>query len=208
MGRVYGIGSLLLFGLELQIYFIAKLLKGAVVLGFFPALVGSLRILRKVMEEKDVSDFSLLKELKKSDKKEFLISNQLGWAFAVLLGIQAFNLQFSQHYFNIRAFQVFTVVLLALAAMVALYIFPLVSKYDLTFKQYVLQAFLCSVVGILETLAIFIGMSLAMGLGIIFPPIGFFTGISLMLAPYAWFSIAVMRRFENLFYKVQGHEEA
>jgi len=78
---IYQVGSLLLLGLKLQIYFLLKTLMGGIVLGVFPALFGVFRIITTCINERDIHHAYLGKELKKFDKKEFIKMNLLGYLF-------------------------------------------------------------------------------------------------------------------------------
>jgi uncharacterized membrane protein YesL len=87
-------------------------------------------------------------------------------------------------------------------------IFNIAVKYDLPIKQYFLQGFLASLTCIFETLAILIGMSVAVAVCMVLPPLAAFGSIGVIMIPWAWFSIASITRFENLFYKGQNNGEA
>lgn len=208
MRKIYGLGSLLLFGVQVQAYFLVTLLKGAVVFGFFPAMVGTLRILRKAMEQKDLGGLSLSEAIREFDKKEWVSSNLIGWPALLLCYLFSVNLWISQQYLQVGVFHIFNIVLLAVVGSVLLHALSLMAKYDLPVKQYVIQGFLCGIIGFFDTLAALIGMALAFAVGIVIPPIGFFMGTALILAPYAWFGNSTLARLERVFYsKVKPHED-
>lgn len=201
MKAIYQVGSLLLLGLKLQIYFLLKTCMGGIVLGIFPAFFETFRILRQCMNERDIHHVYLIKELKKFDKKEFVKMNILGYLFTFFIYLQVLNLQISRYIIQIRLLHWFILFVLILTTSMWLYVVALFTKYDLPIRQYVLQGFLCSIVGILETIAIILGIGIVMGLGLMVPSVGFFLGIPLLMVPHAWFSQAVIVRLERVFYK-------
>lgn len=201
MKTIYTIGSLLLLGLKLQVYFLIKTLMGGIVLGIFPAFFGTFRILWECMSEQDIHHVYLKKELKKFDKKEFIKVNIIGYIFAVIIYILVLNMQISRYFIQINILHWFILFVLILIISIAIYVIALFTKYDLPIRQYIFQGFLCSIVGIFETIAIFLGFGLAIGIGFVIPPISFFIGIPLVILPHAWFSRAAVARFERVFYK-------
>jgi len=207
MKIMYTIGSLLLLGLKLQVYFLLKTLMGGIVLGIFPAFFGMFRILWRCIDEKDVHHVYLKKELKKFDKKEFIKMNIIGYIFAVFIYILVLNMYISRYFIQVNILHWFILLILILIISMGLYAVALFTKYDLPISQYIFQGFLCSIVGIFETIAIFLGFGIAIGISLAVPPIGFFLGIPLIILPHAWFSQATVARFERVFYKVQEDED-
>ena len=180
---------------------------GGVVFGVFPALFGVFKIITTCMNEKDIHHVYLQKELKTFDKQEFMKMNLIGYLLACLIYILVVNLQISRYYVQIRALHWFILFVLMLTISIALYIVALFTKYDLPLRQYFIQSFLCSIIGIFETIAIAIGVSLAIGVGLVIPPVSFFLGIPLIIFPHAWFSRATIARLEKIFYKRKDDEE-
>ena len=207
MKVIYQLGSLLLLGLKLQLYFLLKSLMGGIVLGIFPAFFGTFRIIWECIRERDIHHVYLVKELKKFSKQEFIKMNLLGYLLAFFIYILVLNMQISRHFLQVRILHWFILFVLILTVSVALYVVALFTKYDLPIGQYILQGFLCSIVGIFETIAIILGIGIAIGLGFVIPPISFFLWIPLLILPHAWFSQAAVARFERVFYKVQESEE-
>ena len=207
MKLLHQIGTIMLLGMKLQVYFLLKTLMGGIVLGIFPAFFGSFRIITKCITERDVEHMYLLKELKQFNKKEFIKTNLLGYIFLIWTYILMVNIWVSQYFFEVRIFNWFTIGFLILTASIALYVVALFTKYELPIKQYILQGFLCSIIGILETVAIVLGIGIATGLAIAVPLIGFSMGIPLLILPHALFSRVVITRLERVFYKMVGQEE-
>jgi len=207
MKLVHQLGSLILLGLKLQIYFLLKTLMGGIVLGIFPAFFGVFRIITECINERDVHHVYLGKELKKFDKKEFIKMNILGYLLLVCMYILTLNLWIVQNYLQVEVFRWFTVFLLIVVSSVTIYVAALFTKYDLPIRQYILQGFLCSIVGILETIAIALGIGLSIGIALVAPSISFFLGIPLLILPHAFFSRAAVARFERVFYKFKEDEE-
>lgn len=203
MRIMYQVGSLLLLGLKLQVYFLLKTLMGGVVFGVFPAFFGVFRIITICIAERDIYHVYLGKELKKFDKKEFIKTNCLGYIFAFCMYLLLLNLWVVQNYLQVRIFHFFTLFLIALSVSVFLYVVALFTKYELPIRQYFFQGFLCSIIGILETIAIALGFSIAIGLAYVLPVVGFFLGIPFLMFPHAWFSRSAVARFERVFYKIK-----
>jgi len=207
MKLVYQLGSMLLLGLKLQIYFLLKTLMGGIVFGIFPAFFGVFRIITECINERDIHHVYLGKELKKFDKKEFVKMNILGYLLLACMYILTLNLWVVQNYLQVGIFRWFTVFLLIVVASVTIYVIALFTKYDLPIRQYILQGFLCSIVGILETIAIALGIGLSIGIALVVPSISSFLGIPLLILPHAFFSQAAVARFERVFYKFKEDEE-
>jgi len=160
------------------------------------------------MNEKDIHHVYLGRELKKFDKSEFIKMNLLGYLFALVIYILTLNLQISRHYIQVRVLHWFILFILILIISMALYATALFTKYELPIQQYIIQGFLCSILGIFETIAIALGVGIAIGIGSMIPPISFFVGIPLVIFPHAWFSRATVARLERVFYKAQKNEES
>ena len=88
-----------------------------------------------------------------------------------------------------------------------LFVVALYNKYELPVSQYLFQAFLGSIVNILESIAIIIGLGVATGLAMLIPPLGFFAGVSLFMFPHVWFARRGIERFERLFYMTGKREK-
>jgi len=201
MKLLYQVGSLLMLGLKLQVYFIIKMLMGGIVLGVFPAFFGTFRIINECMNEKDIHHVYLKKELKKFDKQEFIKINKLGYLLVFLIYIVVLNLLISRQHLQIGVLHWFIMFILALVLSISLHAVAIFTKYDLPIRQYLIQGLLCSIIGIFETIAIAIGIGLAIGLGLVIPPISFFLGIPLIIFPHAWFTRASIARLERVFYE-------
>ena len=174
---------------------------GGIVLGVFPALFGVFRIITTCINERDIHHAYLGKELKKFDKKEFIKMNLLGYLFTFCIYILSLNLWVAQNFLQVRIFYFFTLFLIILVISIFLYVIALFIKYELPIRQYIIQGFLCSIVGFLETIAIALGIGLSIGIALVIPSISFFVGIPLMVLPHAFFSQAAIARFEKIFYK-------
>lgn len=200
------IGTLLLLGLNLQSYFVLKTLMGGVILGVFPAIFGMFRVITMCLNERDIHHFYLFKELKKFDKKEFIKMNIIGYLFLIVIYILLLNLWVARYFLGLPIFQILTWFLIGLTTSIFLYTIALFNKYELPIRQYIFQGFLSSIVGILETVAIALGMGIVIGIALVIPSISFFLGLPLLMLPHAWFSQAVVARLERVFYKDEEHD--
>lgn len=208
MKTLLNLGHLILHGIKIQAYFIARLVTGGILFGFFPALFGSYRILTKSIEDKVIYDFNFKNELKYFDKKEVVEINKIGYLYGVYLYVVVTSLNFSRGHIGIRPIHWLLVTILLVAIASFIYTISIYTKYNLTIKQYVYQGFLCSITGIFETIAIFLGMSIMLGLSLTLPVVGVFVSVPLMILPHAWFGRTAVLRFVSVFYKVDEADKA
>ncbi|MCL1950572.1 MAG: DUF624 domain-containing protein [Turicibacter sp.] len=201
MKAIYKLGTLMMHGLNLQFYFLVKLLQGGIVLGFFPAILSVYRLIQRALVEDAPPAFKFREAANKFDKREFLVMNVLGFGFTVVFLLLWLNLRISAEVIRNWFFHGLTLLIMAILISTFLHMIPVIGKYELPIRQYILQGFLCSIVGFFETLAIIVGMAFAAGIGLLVPPVGFFMGVPLIIFPHVWFSRHSIRRLESIFYK-------
>jgi len=200
MKSIYKFGSLFVFGMKLQLIFFLKMLKGGVIFGIFPAILTLYRILSFSVEEKTLQIIHIKEELDNVSKKEFMQVNIFGWLSMLMIFLLGMNFYISENFIKIPAFHFLTILMLVLVIGTSLYLLPILAKYELPMKQYILQAFILNIISIFDSIAIFIGIFIALVFCLL-PPIGFFAGIPLILLPYVWFTKSSMKRLETVIYK-------
>ena len=207
MKWIYRIGSIMLLGIKLQFYFMIKTLMGGIIFGIFPAYFGVFKIINTCINERDYDHVYIFNELKKFDKQEFIKMNKIGYLFAIAIYLLVLNIDISRNFVHIRVLHWFILFILLLVISIFLYVTALFTKYDLPIKQYLIQGFLCSIIGILETIAIALGFSIAFGIAYVVPFLAVFLGIPMFMFAHAWFSRHTIARLENRFYKVKEEME-
>jgi len=201
MKYLYLIGSLLVLGIKIQLYFLLRTFKGGIIFGIFPAVFGCFRIATKCINDKDISHVYLKAELEKENKEENVKINILGYIFAFAFAVVAVNMQISRELIQINVLHWFLLAIALIIISMWIYVIALFTKYELPIKQYILQSFLCSITGIVETIAIFLAIGIATALGLTVPPLSFFLGAGMVVLPHAWFARNAIARFERVFYK-------
>ena len=201
MGKLQNIGNVIFFGVKLQLYFLYCVVRGGVIFGIFPGFLFLYRTIASCFEEKMISHVDLKKEVRRLETIEIVKINVISYLMIGFLWLLGINLQIARTLIASPAVHFLTLLLLATTLSTGLYILPILSKYELPIKQYFLQAFLLGLISIFDTIAIFIGMSIAFAIGLVIPPLGFFAGMPLLFLPYVWFSRASIRRLERVLYK-------
>ncbi|MCL1990733.1 MAG: hypothetical protein FWG67_07585 [Defluviitaleaceae bacterium] len=204
MGKLQGLGDLMVFGVKLQFYFLYRVLLGGIIFGLFPGFLFVYRVVNSCFEEKMITHLDLKSELNRLTKTEVMKVNLCGYLLLFFLWILGINLQVISIFIGSPALRFLTFGLLILTLNTGLYLLPILAKYELPIKQYFLQSFLLGVISIIDTIAILLGASLAFAISLI-PPIGFFVGIPFIFIPYVWFSRASIRRLEAVLYQGQDY---
>jgi len=207
MGRIYTIGAIVIFGMKLQLYFLQRVLKGGIIFGIFPGILVLYRVISLCLEAQTIDDITPSIEMKKLTKKEMIQVNMLGYMILGLSFILLLNRQFSIHFIRSPLLHYFILFVLLLTLATGLYMIPLLAKYELPMKQYILQSFLLCCISIFDIVAILLGTIFALIVAVIFPPIAFFTGIPLVMLPYVWFSRMSIRRLEVVIYKQKNEKK-
>jgi len=196
MQSLYKLGSILIFGLKLQGYFLWQVLLGGVIFGIFPAILSLYRIVYKCIEEKSITELDLRGELKKTCKSEFKKINLLGYLFLMGSLVLMVNLNISQYYIRNGWIHAMLLIIAILVSGTALFSFPIFAKYELSFKQYLLQSLLFFVLNIFESIAILLGVTICLFICLLFPIIGVCCSVPFVLFPYVWFSRLGVQKVE------------
>ncbi|MCI1686814.1 DUF624 domain-containing protein [Schleiferilactobacillus harbinensis] len=192
-------GQTLLLGIKLQFLFLLFTLAGGIVLGIFPALAASAKIiLRRIVEPADATDSmfgdrrntfaALYQEFRQFYRQSFWEFNGIGFIGAAAVGVLLVDLAVNKAWLHSPMIQYGLIVLLIMAMLYWLYAFTIYARYSLRFWQYFRQTLIISVAKISNTLAIIISSILATGLLVIFPMLTFVALVPLYLTPVVWFS--------------------
>lgn len=182
----------------LNMLFILATLAGAVILGFFPAAVSSIRVGREWMTEK--AEFSVYKLFKETYKKEFVKANVIGLILMVIAGVL-----FANYYaILVLGAQIPAFVVFAYYCVIILYIilfvwtFPLLSYYDTKISQYFKNALIIGItkipITILMTLLLFMILYISLKL----PSLFLFFTFSLIALSNAYLSFRIFREIDKM----------
>lgn len=194
------IGSLIVYGGKLQVYFLWKVISGGIILGIFPGLLGVYRFLCESITKRSIPDMHLLDEMKKFNKNEFLKINLLGYLSLLGSLILALNLNISKYYIQSWPLHIMLILLAILFFGTSLYIIPIFARYELSFQHYITQSFLFFLLNILEGIAGLMGVFVIAIVCLFVPALAVFAGIPFLLLPYAWFSMVAVKKVEARFY--------
>jgi len=201
MGKLQDLGELMVFGVKLQFYFIYRMLIGGIVFGIFPGFLFVYRVIRSCIEERMISHIGLKGELQRLEKTEVIKVNICGWLIFLFLWVMGINLRVSSIFLGEPLLRIVMIIFMIVLINTALYILPILSKYELPIRQYFFQAFLLGFISIIDSIAIALAVSIAFAISLILPPVGLFAGIPLLFLPYVWFSRNAIGRLEAVLYK-------
>lgn len=202
---LYHVGDWLMLGLKIQAYVVLRILRGGVVGGIFPAMLGTFRGLQQVMTAGETNNLSIRALLAKETPREAKLMNQLGYLFWSVLALLWVNHEIASVLPDMGWLSLFLLIALGFVASMWLSVIMLVAKYELPFGQYVYQSFLASVLGVVEHVATGLAMFLILVTGLAVPPVSFFIGAAALSLPHVWFSRSALARFERVVYQ---HKQA
>ncbi|RCW76753.1 YesL family protein [Saliterribacillus persicus] len=132
------IGEWLFKVIILNLFWFLFMIAGLGLFGIFPATAALFATIRKdLIEEKDIKLFSTFWHYFKTD---FLKANLLGYFLTIIGGLLIFNIrvlgQLEGSILN-SILMVVTYILLAILALIAIYIFPVFVHFQLRFLEYI-----------------------------------------------------------------------
>lgn len=191
----YSLGSKIIQGILLQVYFLLYSLRGGVVLGVFPALSAISAILYHTILDKEWKKISIV--YKKYYQENFKLSNQLGYTFLLIGLILTLDLKVSTTYLKQPVIHFVLIFMMILILGTALFIFPSLSRYQLGYKNHIRQAFILFFSNLVESIAILLSFFIVIFLCVTFPILLIVAGIPLFMFPIVWFSIQAMKKSEE-----------
>ena len=202
-GSFYTVGDWMILGLKLQIYVILRTLRGGVVWGLFPAMLGTFRTVQRCLSERH-TQVTIQEMITRESISEVKLMNQLGYLFGPVLVVLFINYEIARLLPDMWLLQAFLSVVMAFVASMWLSAIMLVNKYELPLGQTIYQSFLASVLGVVESIAIGLAMFLMMVTGVAIPPVSFFMGAAALSLPHVWFSRSALARFERVVYQYKS----
>lgn len=191
----YSLGSKIIQGIILQVYFLLYSFKGGLVLGIFPALSAVYSSIYHTIIDKEWKKASVV--FKRYYQENFKMSNLLGYTCLVVGLLVAFDLRISDQYLNEPFIHFFLIILMLFVLGTSLFIFPSISRYELSYRQHFHQAFILFFSNLMESIAILLSFFIVVFLCVTFPILLIVAGIPLFMFPIVWFSLQAMRKSEE-----------
>ncbi len=190
----YVLGQKIIDGLILQLLFIVYTLRGAVILGFFPALAAVFQVIYLAITGKSGKFKPTFEQFY---KENFKISNQLGYtALAACLFLWV-DLRISGTYIQLPLVHYVLILLFVLCLGTSLFLFPTLCRYSLKYGEYLRQAAILFFSNIIESIAILVGVFIVVWLYVIFPILLIVAGVPLFIFPVIWFAYQAMVKTER-----------
>ncbi len=190
------LGNLLIYLLKLQAFFLVFTFLGGVVLGIFPSLATVLDYLVHSLDKKQ-DDLNLtFSTYKKRWSSYFKSANLLGFSLSALFLFLVVDLQISKIFLHSLPLHLALFTLLVLLLGIACYLFPSLTRYNLTVLQHFKQAAYLFLANLIPTVAMLAGLLLASALMTLFPILVLIGLVPLLLLPIAHFALQAMLKVE------------
>lgn len=191
----YSLGVKIIQGIILQIYFFLFTLRGGILLGIFPSLSAVCSNIYRTFINKEVD--KTMSTFKRDYQDNFKLSNQVGYTFLGVGLLVAFDLQVSSLYLKQPLVHFILILLLLLLLGTSLFIFPSISRYQLSYSQQIRQAFILFFSNLVESGAILISFFVVIFICVTFPILLVVAGVPLVMLPIVWFALQAMKKSEE-----------
>lgn len=180
----------------LNIVWIIFSIKGLFIAGIFPSTIAALDICRKWREGEH--DISIWKSFKRFYRKEFLVSNILGWTIMLIGTLLYLNfLVMSNSHGKVPIIVLIAFYLITfLYIMIVIWSFPLQSRYHASLFQQIKNAIIIGVVKIHYTFAILILLFFVFYISLKLPGMLPFFTFSITLLCWSWISEYIFKEIE------------
>jgi|SRR5690606_38950616 len=181
----------------LNIMWVFFSLKGIIIAGSFPATVSALTICRKWKNGEH--DIPIWKTFKSIYSREFKVSNIIGWTITMMGILLYLNfLVMSNNYEKVPIIVLAAFYLMTfLFSILAVWIFPLISRYNASIIQHLKNAMIIGIVKIHYTLVIFILLFSVVYFSLLFPGMIPFFSFSLAILSWSWISEYIFKKVES-----------
>ncbi|GGI65580.1 YesL family protein [Enterococcus alcedinis] len=197
----YVLGQTIIDGLHLQLLFLLYTLRGGVILGLFPALASVFQVIYLfLVRGKD--SVKVKESFQQFYKQYFKMSNYLGYTLAAIGLFLAFDLRVSKTFIQSAVIHYGLIVLLVLFLGACLFVYPVLCRYELTYRQYLRQAVGLFFTNIIESIAMLFGTFLVLSIYVAFPILLVIAGVPLFIFPSIWFGLQAMKKMEEKASKV------
>lgn len=197
----YVLGQTIIDGLHLQLLFFLYTLRGGIILGLFPALASVFQVIYLfLVRGKD--SVKVKESFQQFYKQYFKMSNYLGYTLAAIGLFLAFDLRVSKTFIQSAVIHYGLIVLLVLFLGACLFVYPVLCRYELTYRQYLRQAVGLFFTNIIESIAMLFGTFLVLSIYVAFPILLVIAGVPLFIFPSIWFGLQAMKKMEEKASKV------
>lgn len=197
----YVLGQTIIDGLHLQLLFLLYTLRGGIILGLFPALASVFQVIYLfLVRGKD--SVKVKESFQQFYKQYFKMSNYLGYTLAAIGLFLAFDLRVSKTFIQSAVIHYGLIVLLVLFLGACLFVYPVLCRYELTYRQYLRQAVGLFFTNIIESIAMLFGTFLVLSIYVAFPILLVIAGVPLFIFPSIWFGLQAMKKMEEKASKV------
>ena len=188
------VGEVIVFLGKLQLFWLLASLRHGIILGVFPTMVTVMEYLQQAFVRRagfEVKKFVFDQKV----KAYFRMSNQAGFLSLLVIGILWVNLRIAWVFIQSTPLTVTLGFFSALVVSTILYVFPVLTRYDLQLKDVFIQAFYLMISNFSNTLAMYLGTFFSLMLAI-FIPVLVLLPVPFVLLPIVWFSWQSMRKLE------------
>ncbi|MHC5269744.1 YesL family protein [Enterococcus sp. LJL98] len=191
----YVLGQTIIDGLFLQLLFVLYTLRGAIILGIFPALASVFQVIYLFfIRGKEM--VKIREEFGRFYQKYFKMSNYLGYTMSAIGGFLYFDLQVNKTFIRSALIHYGLIIVLVLFLGACLFVFPVLCRYELTYKQYLRQAVALFFTNLTESIAMLVGTFVVMWIYVGLPILLVIAGIPLIVTPVIWFALQGMKKTE------------
>jgi uncharacterized membrane protein YesL len=190
------LGNLLIYLFKLQGFFLIFTLWGGLIFGLFPSLATVLDYLIHGLNKGQTPSPLTFHAFKHKWRTYLKSANLLGFGSVTCLTFLILDLHISKRFLHSLPLHLFLVCLLVLLLGIACYLFPSLTRYDLTLPQHIKQAAFLFLANLVPTVAMGVGLLLASALMTFFPILVFLGLVPLLLLPIAHFALQAMLKVE------------
>lgn len=195
MGVLYQSGLWLARMMLLQLLWFVFTILGLGVLGFFPALAAVSNIIYTWFNRH--VDIKINKNFFSFYKKNFVKSNLTGWIITFFIYFLYMDLKISQIYIQIPLLHYLIIIIILIVITIAVYIFTIQSRYELTILNSFKQSFFISMSSPKETIGILISIVIIFYFYSYFPFMAVLMGIPFVMIPVVWLSYRACKKIEK-----------
>lgn len=192
----YTLGEQLVFFVKLHIFWLFFSLKGALILGVFPASATVIQALIYSFDKKEIPPH-LYQWFSLHYKENFKQANQLGFIYAVIVGILWLDVRVAGSLIKNPVIHTILIVFFASGILLGLHLFPCFIRYELRLRDYFKQSFLLMISSIPQTIAIIVGVFVATAASTFFPILVPLAAVPLFMLPISFFSFQAMQKVEK-----------
>lgn len=191
----YVLGQTIIDGLYLQLLFILYTLRGAIVLGVFPALASVFQVIY-LFFIRGKEYVKIREEYGQFYKKYFKMSNYLGYTMLAVGAFLYFDLQVNKTFIQSAVVHYGLILIAILFLGTCLFVFPVLCRYELTYKQYLRQSVALFFTNLTESIAMLVGTFVIMAIYVGLPILLVIAGVPLIIVPIIWFALQGMKKTE------------